>query len=56
MTSTDWTALIRPLRHRNFRLFASGQLISLIGAWVQNVSEAWLVYRLTGSSAALGQR
>lgn len=54
MTPTDWTALIRPLRHRNFRLFASGQLISLIGTWVQNVSEAWLVYRLTGSSAALG--
>ena len=47
-------AYARPLRHRNFRLFAAGQLISLIGTWVQNVAEAWLVYRLTGSSAALG--
>jgi MFS family permease len=48
------SAYARPLRHRNFRLFASGQLISLVGTWVQNVAEAWLVYRLTGSSAALG--
>jgi Bacterial protein of unknown function (DUF894). len=54
MSNSAWSTLIRPLRHRNFRLFASGQLISLIGTWVQNVSEAWLVYRLTGSSAALG--
>lgn len=54
MPIAAWTTLTRPLRHRNFRLFASGQMISLIGTWVQNVSEAWLVYRLTGSSAALG--
>lgn len=54
MTNSAWNALTRPLRHHNFRLFAAGQLISLIGTWVQNVSEAWLVYRLTGSSAALG--
>src|SRR5271157_3951096 len=45
---------IRSLRHRNFQLFFSGQLISLIGTWMQNVSQAWLVYRLTGSSVALG--
>lgn len=54
MTDSAWNALTRPLRHHNFRLFAAGQLLSLIGTWVQNVSEAWLVYRLTGSSAALG--
>jgi MFS family permease len=54
MPLSAWTTLTRPLRHRNFRLFASGQLISLVGTWVQNVSEAWLVYRLTSSSAALG--
>jgi len=42
------------MRHRNFQLFFSGQLISLIGTWMQNVAQAWLVYRLTGSSLQLG--
>src|SRR5579871_4174349 len=45
---------LRSLRHRNFRLFFAGQLISLIGTWMQNVAQAWLVYRLTGSAALLG--
>jgi MFS family permease len=54
MRLSAWTTLTRPLRHRNFRLFAAGQMISLVGTWVQNVAEAWLVYRLTESSAALG--
>jgi MFS family permease len=45
---------LRALRHRNFRLFFAGQLISLIGTWMQNVAQSWLVYRLTGSSALLG--
>src|SRR5579885_1328751 len=44
----------RSLRHRNFQLFFAGQLISLIGTWMQNVAESWLVYRLTGSSLLLG--
>jgi MFS family permease len=44
----------RSLRHRNFQLFFSGQLISLIGTWMQNIAQAWLVYRLTGSSFLLG--
>jgi len=44
----------RSLRHRNFRLFFAGQLISLIGTWMQSVGEAWLVYRLTGSPLLLG--
>ncbi len=47
-------AILRALKHRNFQLFFSGQLISLIGTWMQNVAEAWLVYRLTGSSLLLG--
>lgn len=47
-------AILRALRHRNFQLFFSGQLISLIGTWMQNVAQAWLVYRLTGSSLLLG--
>jgi MFS family permease len=46
--------LLRALRHRNYRLFASGQLISLIGTWMQSVAESWLVYRLTGSPLLLG--
>lgn len=44
----------RGLSHRNFQLFFSGQLISLVGTWMQNVAQAWLVYRLTGSSLLLG--
>ena len=47
-------ATLRALKHRNFQLFFSGQLISLIGTWMQNVAQAWLVYRLTGSSLLLG--
>ena len=45
---------LRALRHRNFRLFIAGQLVSLIGTWMQSVAQAWLVYRLTGSSVLLG--
>jgi len=45
---------LRALRHRNFQLFFGGQLISLIGTWMQNVAQSWLVYRLTGSSLLLG--
>ncbi len=46
--------LTRAFRHHNYQLFFGGQLISLIGTWMQQVAEAWLVYRLTGSSALLG--
>ncbi len=42
------------LQNRNFRLFFAGQLISLVGTWMDNVAEAWLIYRLTGSSLKLG--
>jgi len=45
---------LRALRHRNFRLFFGGQLASLIGTWMQNIAQSWLVYRLTGSSLLLG--
>jgi MFS family permease len=44
----------RALRHRNFQLFFSGQIISLVGTWMQTVAQSWLVYRLTGSSVLLG--
>jgi MFS family permease len=46
--------LFRSLRHRNFRLFFSGQFVSLIGTWMQNVGQAWLVLELTHSSFKLG--
>ncbi len=42
------------LRHRNYRLFFIGQLISLIGTWMQNVAQAWLVYAITNSPLYLG--
>jgi MFS family permease len=45
---------IRSLKHRNFQLFFSGQLISLIGTWMQTVAQGWLVYRMTSSSLLLG--
>ena len=45
---------LRSLRHRNFRLFAGGQLVSLTGTWVQLVAQSWLVYRLTGRATLLG--
>ena len=44
----------RALRHRNFRLFVSGQSISLIGTWMTKLAMAWLVYRLTHSALMLG--
>jgi MFS family permease len=46
--------MLRSLRHRNFQLFFGGQLISLIGTWMQMIAQSWLVYRLTGSSLLLG--
>jgi len=42
------------LQHRNYRLFFFGQLVSLIGTWMQNVAQAWLVYELTHSPFKLG--
>jgi MFS family permease len=44
----------RALRHRNFRLFFSGQSVSLIGTWMTRIATSWLVYRLTGSALLLG--
>jgi MFS family permease len=46
--------VLRSLRHRNYLLFFSGQLVSLIGTWMQTVAQSWLVYRLTGSTLLLG--
>src|ERR1700721_452466 len=45
---------IRALRSRNYRLFFTGQIISLIGTWMTRIATSWLVYRLTGSAVLLG--
>jgi MFS family permease len=50
----DPSTRFRAMKHRNFQLFIAGQLISLIGTWMQNTAQQWLVYRLTGSAALLG--
>src|SRR5258708_34460061 len=50
----EWPVALRALRHRNFRLFFGGQSVSLIGAWMDQIAESWLVYRLTGSALLLG--
>lgn len=50
----DLPWVLRAFKHRNYRLFFGGQLISLIGSWMQTVAQSWLVYRLTGSAALLG--
>ena len=47
-------AALRALRHRNYRLFFSGQIVSLVGTWMQSVAQAWLIYRLTDSPFLLG--
>ncbi len=44
----------RALRHRNFRLYFAGQGISLLGTWMQQVAQNWLVYRLTQDEFLLG--
>ena len=49
-----WRNTFSALRHRNFRLFFGGQLVSLIGTWVQNTAQGWLVYELTKSKMLLG--
>ncbi len=44
----------RALKHRNYKLFFSGQSISLVGTWMTRIATSWLVYRLTGSALLLG--
>lgn len=46
--------MLRALSHRNYRLFFSGQSISLIGTWMTRIATSWLVYRLTNSALLLG--
>ncbi len=47
-------AVVRSFRHRNYRLFYGGQLVSLVGTWMQSMAQAWLVLTLTGNPFDLG--
>jgi len=49
-----WRDTFAALKHRNFRLFFVGQLVSLTGTWMQATAQGWLVYQLTGSKVLLG--
>src|SRR5205809_7000508 len=44
-----WRHTLRALRHRNYRLFFWGQLVSLIGTWMQQTAMSWYVYQITNS-------
>ena len=54
MPIRDLRHIFTSLRSRNYRIYFTGQGISLIGTWMQNVALSWLVYRLTGSVFLLG--
>jgi MFS family permease len=51
---TEPPRLTRALQSRNYRLFFSGQSVSLVGTWITRIATSWLVYRLTGSLLLLG--
>lgn len=50
----QFPAALRALNHRDFRVFWTGQLVSLIGTWMQSVGQSWLVLELTDSPFKLG--
>jgi len=50
----SWRTTFRALRHRNYRLFFYGQLVSLIGTWLQQTAMSWFVYEITRSKFLLG--
>jgi MFS family permease len=54
ISSLHWPHTVRSLRHRNFRLYLSGQVVSQIGTWMQIVAQGWVVYELTDSPLMLG--
>lgn len=54
MSSAVLARAFRALRHRNYRLFFAGQIVSLIGTWMTSTATVWLVYRLSGSPFLLG--
>ena len=53
-TAKSWLRVFGALQQRNYRLYWSGQLVSLIGTAMQRIGQAWLVLELTGSAWQLG--
>src|ERR1700674_1829209 len=46
--------MLGALRHRNYRLFLTGQIISTVGTWMQSVAMPWLALQLTHSGVLVG--
>lgn len=53
-TAPPRSGLLDVFKHRNYRLFFTGQGISLVGFWMQAIAQSWLIYRLTDSAFLLG--
>ena len=53
-SSVSVTNTFAAFRHRNYRLWFIGQLVSMIGTWMQNTAQGYLMYTITGSAAYLG--
>jgi hypothetical protein len=51
--STFWQRTFAALRHRNYRLWFQGQLVSMVGTWMQVTAQGFLVFQLTHSTAYL---
>ena len=54
IAGVSWRKTFSAFKHRNYRLYFCGQLVSLIGTWMTSTAQGWLVYQLTGSKALLG--
>ncbi|MFC1922349.1 MFS transporter [Chloroflexota bacterium] len=52
--ASRWSRTIRSLRHRDFRIYWTGQVVSMVGTWMQIVAQGWIVYALTDSPLMLG--
>jgi MFS family permease len=50
----SWRRTFSAFRHRNYRLFFTGQLVSVVGTWMQQVAMGWLVYQISNSAFTLG--
>jgi MFS family permease len=50
----EWSQTFQSLKNRDFRIYCTGQVVSLCGTWMQSIALSWLVWRLSGSATALG--
>src|SRR5438477_11557300 len=51
---SKWLEIFSPLRIRNLRIYLGGQVISLVGTWMQMTAQSWVVWQLSHSTVALG--